>query len=52
MNALHAQINEVVSAPPDLDGLSLPGWIYRDADFLEAEKERNKVTARHEHRAT
>jgi phenylpropionate dioxygenase-like ring-hydroxylating dioxygenase large terminal subunit len=24
----------------DLDGFSLPGWIYRDADFLEAEKER------------
>ena len=26
-------------APP-LDGFSLPGWIYRDAEFLEAEKER------------
>jgi len=24
----------------DADGFSLPGWIYRDADFLEAEKER------------
>src|SRR3984893_14546730 len=24
---------------PSLDGFSLPGWIYRDADFLEAEKE-------------
>ena len=24
---------------PDEDGLSLPGWIYRDADFLEAERE-------------
>jgi phenylpropionate dioxygenase-like ring-hydroxylating dioxygenase large terminal subunit len=23
----------------DLDGISLPGWIYRDAEFLEAEKE-------------
>src|SRR5271169_975372 len=23
-----------------LEGFSLPGWIYRDADFLEAEKER------------
>jgi hypothetical protein len=21
-----------------LEGFSLPGWIYRDADFLEAEK--------------
>jgi phenylpropionate dioxygenase-like ring-hydroxylating dioxygenase large terminal subunit len=26
--------------PAALDGFSLPGWIYRDADFLEAEKER------------
>ena len=25
---------------PSLDGISLPAWIYRDADFLEAEKER------------
>jgi phenylpropionate dioxygenase-like ring-hydroxylating dioxygenase large terminal subunit len=25
---------------PSLDDFSLPGWIYRDADFLEAEKER------------
>src|SRR3981189_1714593 len=25
---------------PGLDGFSLPGGIYRDADFLEAEKER------------
>jgi phenylpropionate dioxygenase-like ring-hydroxylating dioxygenase large terminal subunit len=25
---------------PSLDSFSLPGWIYRDADFLEAEKER------------
>jgi phenylpropionate dioxygenase-like ring-hydroxylating dioxygenase large terminal subunit len=24
---------------PDEDGQSLPGWIYRDADFLEAERE-------------
>ncbi len=30
-SALHA---------PDLDGFSLPGWIYADADFLEAEKQR------------
>jgi carnitine monooxygenase subunit len=26
--------------PADLDGFSLPGWIYRDGDFLEAEKQR------------
>jgi phenylpropionate dioxygenase-like ring-hydroxylating dioxygenase large terminal subunit len=25
--------------PANLEGFSLPGWIYRDADFLEAEKE-------------
>jgi phenylpropionate dioxygenase-like ring-hydroxylating dioxygenase large terminal subunit len=27
------------------DGFSLPGWIYRDADFLEAEKERVFATS-------
>src|SRR6202051_3953687 len=26
--------------PDNFEGFSLPGWIYRDADFLEAEKER------------
>jgi phenylpropionate dioxygenase-like ring-hydroxylating dioxygenase large terminal subunit len=29
----------------DLDGFSLPGWIYHDADFLEAEKERIFATS-------
>ena len=29
----------------DLEGFSLPGWIYRDADFLEAEKERIFATS-------
>ena len=29
-----------VPRTPSLDSFSLPGWIYRDADFLEAEKER------------
>src|ERR1700680_3535760 len=28
-----------------LDGFSLPGWIYRDHDFLEAEKERVFATS-------
>ena len=28
-----------------LEGFSLPGWIYRDADFLEAEKERVFATS-------
>jgi phenylpropionate dioxygenase-like ring-hydroxylating dioxygenase large terminal subunit len=28
------------AAAPDLDGFGLPGWIYRDAEFLEAERER------------
>jgi carnitine monooxygenase subunit len=30
--------NSSALAPVDLDGVSLPGWIYRDRDFLEAEK--------------
>jgi phenylpropionate dioxygenase-like ring-hydroxylating dioxygenase large terminal subunit len=25
---------------PDLDGFSLPGWLYRDHEFLEAEREK------------
>lgn len=29
----------------DLSNVSLPGWIYRDADFLEAEKERVFATS-------
>src|SRR5271170_217488 len=29
----------------DLSGFSLPGWIYRDPDFLEAEKERVFATS-------
>src|SRR5260221_791458 len=33
------------ATPPSLDGFSLPGWIYRDADFLEAEKERVFATS-------
>ena len=34
-------LNQAQSAAhSSLDGFSLPGWIYRDADFLEAEKER------------
>ena len=32
-------------APATLEGFSLPGWIYRDADFLEAEKERVFATS-------
>jgi phenylpropionate dioxygenase-like ring-hydroxylating dioxygenase large terminal subunit len=40
MNAQHATLDAIFSATPDLDGFSLPGWIYRDVDFLEAEKEK------------
>ena len=29
----------------ELDGYSLPGWIYRDADFLQAEKEKIFATS-------
>jgi carnitine monooxygenase subunit len=32
-------------AADDLDGFSLPGWIYRDADFLEVEKDRVFATS-------
>lgn len=32
-------------ATSSLDGFSLPGWIYRDPDFLEAEKERVFLTS-------
>jgi phenylpropionate dioxygenase-like ring-hydroxylating dioxygenase large terminal subunit len=35
--ALHGDLS--VQAPASLTGFSLPGWIYRDAEFLEAEKE-------------
>ena len=31
--------------PADPGGFSLPGWIYQDADFLEAEKERVFATS-------
>jgi len=40
MNAQHAPVEDARSAPADLDGYSLPGWIYRDPEFLEAEKEK------------
>lgn len=39
MDAQRNHFDPATSAPPDVDGFSLPGWIYRDADFLEAEKE-------------
>lgn len=41
MDAKRATYDEAISpAAGDLDGFSLPGWIYRDAEFLEVEKER------------
>jgi hypothetical protein len=36
--SLHSDL--AAQIPANLEGFSLPGWIYRDADFLEAEKER------------
>jgi phenylpropionate dioxygenase-like ring-hydroxylating dioxygenase large terminal subunit len=39
MDARRATVDEAALAP-GLNGFSLPGWIYRDADFLEAEKEK------------
>ena len=41
--SLHSDLPAQI--PANLDGFSLPGWIYRDADFLEAEKERVFATS-------
>lgn len=38
MDAQRTAFDPATCAPPD-DGRGLPGWIYRDMDFLEAEKE-------------
>jgi len=32
------QLKSVQAAPDPLDGMSLPGWIYHDPEFFEAEK--------------
>jgi len=32
------QLKSVAPAPDSLDGMSLPGWLYFDPEFLEAEK--------------
>jgi phenylpropionate dioxygenase-like ring-hydroxylating dioxygenase large terminal subunit len=42
-SSLHTESSAQIAA--DLEGFSLPGWIYRDADFLEAEKERVFATS-------
>jgi phenylpropionate dioxygenase-like ring-hydroxylating dioxygenase large terminal subunit len=39
MDAQRSAFKEPAPTPAELEGFSLPGWIYRDADFLEAEKE-------------
>ena len=39
MDAQRVGISDSRHSSADLDNFSLPGWIYRDADFLEAEKE-------------
>ena len=31
-------IEKVAAVPDPLDGMSLPGWLYHDAEFLDAEK--------------
>src|ERR1700724_2408614 len=41
--SLHADSS--AQSPDNFEGFSLPGWIYRDADFLEAEKERVFATS-------
>ena len=40
MDARRSAGRDASTAAAAPDGFSLPGWIYRDADFLEAEKER------------
>jgi phenylpropionate dioxygenase-like ring-hydroxylating dioxygenase large terminal subunit len=40
MEARRSPESDMPVADTDLDGFSLPGWIYRDAEFLQAEKER------------
>jgi carnitine monooxygenase subunit len=46
MDAKRAAYDESMTpVADDLDGFSLPGWIYRDAEFLEAEKERVFATS-------
>jgi carnitine monooxygenase subunit len=46
MDAKRAAYDESMApVAADPDGFSLPGWIYRDADFLEAEKERVFATS-------
>jgi len=37
--------DSTAEAISSLDGFSLPGWIYRDQDFLDAEKERVFLTS-------
>ena len=32
------QLHSIAPAPDPLDGMSLPGWLYHDAEFLAAEK--------------
>ena len=41
--ALHDDLS--TQAPADLDGFSLPGWIYHDAEFLQAERARVFATS-------
>ena len=45
MDAKRSLQTNPAPTPAESDGFSLPGWIYRDADFLEAEKERVFATS-------
>ncbi|HEX3847184.1 MAG TPA: aromatic ring-hydroxylating dioxygenase subunit alpha [Steroidobacteraceae bacterium] len=45
MEAQRSLDNELAPGSAELEGFSLPGWIYRDADFLEVEKERIFTTS-------
>ncbi len=45
MKSTRALDHDTSTANTGLDDFSLPGWIYRDPDFLEAEKERVFATS-------
>jgi phenylpropionate dioxygenase-like ring-hydroxylating dioxygenase large terminal subunit len=45
MDAMRLVDHEAPGSVSNLDGFSLPGWIYHDAEFLEAEKERIFATS-------
>ena len=39
MRKMATKLREIASSADPLDGMSLPGWLYHDPEFFEAEKE-------------